>query len=340
MAAVVFVVLAAVLALTSVPFVAWAPGGAYDVFAEGQDGQSVVSVAGVPVNPTPGRLSLTTISVTRVDSQLTLPEALLAHLLPDREVLPRAAIYAPGQSAEEVKQEETQMMAASQREAIVAALRQAGVPVSEMPVVSGVTTSGPAYRSMLPGDLIVAVDQFPVATPDEVRKRIRAHQVGDKVVFSVLRNKQPLDVTITTQPSNADPGVPAVGMRFEVGYSYDADIKINVDPVIGGPSAGLVFALAIYDKITPSPLIDGRNVAGTGTITAAGDVGAIGGIREKISAAQSVGATLFLVPAANCEDVRGVSTSMRLIKVTSLRDAITSLRAAKAPDAVLPSCDV
>ncbi len=336
--AVVFVAMAALLALVPVPFVSWAPGSAYDVLGE-RDGQPVVSISGIPVSPVSGRLNLTTVSVTRVDASLSLPEALLAHLLADREVLPRQAIYPPGQSSEEVKQQESQMMVDSQRDAIVAALREAGVPVSEMPAVSAVTMNGPSYRQMEPGDLIVAVDQFPVATPDEVRKRIQAHKVGDKILFSVLRNKVAMDVTVTAQASNNNPGMPAVGMRFSTGYSFDADVKVNIDPAIGGPSAGLVFALAIYDKITPSALIDGRNIAGTGTITASGDVGAIGGIREKIVAARSAGASIFLVPAPNCDDVKGLETTTKLIPVTNLRGAITALIAAKDPSATLPTCD-
>lgn len=337
-AAVVFVAMAAVLALSPVPFVAWAPGGAYNVLGD-RDGKPVLSISGVPVSDTPGQLSLTTVSVTRVDSSLSLPEALLAHMLSDREVLPRQAIYPPGQSAEEVKQEESQLMVGSQRDAIVAALREAGVPVAEMPVVSAVITSGPAYRQMQPGDLIVAVDQFPVKSPDDVRQRIISHKVGDSIVFSVLRNKAYVDVTVKAQAANNDPSVPAVGMRFTTGYSYNAEVSINIDPAIGGPSAGLVFALAIYDRITPQALIGDRSVAGTGTITAAGDVGAIGGVREKIAAAQRAGATLFLVPSGNCDDVSGVNTTMKLIKVTSLRDAIASLRAATDPAATLPACN-
>ena len=96
-----------------------------------------------------------------------------------------------------------------------------------------------------------------------------------------------------------------MGITLATGYRYDPEISFDLGQQIGGPSAGLVFALAIYDKITNGPLLAGRHFAGTGTITPDGDVQAIGGIQEKISAAQKAGATAFFVPASNCRDLDG-----------------------------------
>ena len=110
------------------------------------------------------------------------------------------------------------------------------------------------------------------------------------------------------------------------GYRYDPKISFDLGQQIGGPSAGLVFALAIYDKITDGPLLAGRHIAGTRKITPDGDVQAIGGIQEKIAAAQKSGAAAFFVPAANCRDLAGVRTPMSLIKVATLEDAIKSVQ--------------
>jgi PDZ domain-containing protein len=115
------------------------------------------------------------------------------------------------------------------------------------------------------------------------------------------------------------------------GYQYTPSVQFSVDPNVGGGSGGLMFALAVYDKITPGDLLGGRTVAGTGTISADGTVGAIGGIQEKIAGAQAAGAKVFFVPAQNCDDTKGASTTMTLVKVSTLSDAINALPLALDP---------
>jgi PDZ domain-containing protein len=160
------------------------------------------------------------------------------------------------------------------------------------------------------------------------------------VRFVVIRNKVQTDVTVTTVESNVQSDVPVVGITLGTGYRYDPEISFDLGQQIGGPSAGLVFALAIYDKITDGPLLAGRHLAGTGKITPNGDVEAIGGIQEKIAAAQKSGAIAFFVPAANCRDLQDVRTSMALIKVGTLRDAIKAVKAldVSGDTNVLPHC--
>jgi PDZ domain-containing protein len=156
----------------------------------------------------------------------------------------------------------------------------------------------------------------------------------------VWRNGVLTEVTVTTVQSSSQPGVPIVGITVDPGYKYTPRISFDLGQRIGGPSAGLVFALAIYDKITAGPLLAGRHVAGTGTITPNGDVGAIGGIQEKIGSAEKQGATTFLVPAANCDDLAGLSSKMKLIKVATLDDAVSALQLLDTPDGAAhePTC--
>jgi PDZ domain-containing protein len=340
--AIIFVSMAAILAVTGVPFVAWSPGATLDILGE-RDGKPVIEISGVRTFDTSGQLNLTTVAVTRADAVLSLPEALLSQLLPDREVLPREAVYPAGQSPETIKEQDILAMATSQQDAIVAALRAAGEKVIERPMVSAVVRSGPAEGKLEPGDLILKVDQSDVETVEDVRQLITAHNVGESVTFTVIRDRQIVDnVTVLTQASNTTPTGPVVGVVWETGYSYDPRITINVDPGIGGPSAGLVFAVGIYDQLTSDDLIGDRIVAGTGTITTSGDVGSIGGIREKIAGARGIKATLFLVPAGNCDDIVGVDAGgMTLVKVETLSDAISALeRSLVDPSAELPRCDV
>jgi Lon-like protease len=129
------------------------------------------------------------------------------------------------------------------------------------------------------------------------------------------------------------------GITIGNGYEYQPRISFDLGEQIGGPSAGLVFSLAIYDKITPGALLDGRRVAGTGTIDAEGRVGSIGGIQQKIAAAQSGGASVFLVPAPNCGDLEGVRTDLELVKVSTMHDAIDALDSLRAGGTkALPRC--
>jgi PDZ domain-containing protein len=342
--AALFVVLAVLIAVLPVPFVAWSPGGTRDTLGAVK-GQPIISVEGIPTYPTTGQLDLTIVSGTAADSRLTLMEALAAYWLPNRDTLPRDSVYPPGRSADEVQRAETQMMDSSQSDAVVAALRSAGQPVREMPVVSSVTVGGPSYQRLQPGDLVESVDGVATPSQDSVRRQIRTHQPGAKVVFAVLRNKVRRMVDVQTVASNAQPDSAVVGISVGQGYYYTPVIRFDLGQQLGGPSAGMVFALAIYDKITPGDLLGKLHVAGTGRIGPDGRVGSIGGVQQKIASADAAGATVFLVPAANCRDVAGVSTDVRLIRVATLTEAIGAIRtvAAQPPGSSLdgvttPSC--
>lgn len=336
--ALIFVAMAAVLAVTSVPFVSWSPGGTYDIYAE-SEGDPIIDVSGISTHETSGELRITTVAVTSANGRITFPEALLSYLLPDRQVLPREAVYPAGQSADDIDQENAEAMVSSQQSAIVAALRAAGIGVVEYPMVSVVISGGPAENHLEPGDLITSIDGGEVSSVTELRELIAEHTVGDSVVFEVLRNGEPMSVTLQTQASNTTPTGSVVGVGWVAGYDDDADITLNIDTSIGGPSAGLIFAVGIFDSITSQDLLQDRTVAGTGEIGTDGVVGGIGGIVEKISGAESSGASIFLVPEANCPDIQGVSSSMKLVKVSTLSDAIAALRIAKDSDAELPACD-
>ena len=328
--ALLFVALAAVVSLVPVPFVSWSAGATVNLF-EPDDGQPRVDIQGITTYPTTGQLRLTTVSVTRADSKLTLPEALLSYWLSAREVLPRDAVFPAGASVDDIRAREAQMMDTSQSAAVAAGLRAAGKKVVEYPMVVGVSNGSPADGRLKPGDFILRVDNKVVNTTEAVRAAINAHQVGDAIMFTVLRERQQHNETITSVASNADPTTPVVGINLTVGYFYAPSVTFRISGDIGGPSAGLVFALAVYDAITPDNLIDGRSVAGTGTITGDGTVGGIGGIQEKVAGAEAAGSTVFLVPAVNCADVRGLATAVRLVRVATLAEAIEALNALEDP---------
>jgi PDZ domain-containing protein len=337
--ALAFVGLAILLVVMPVPFVSWSPGGTRDILGE-VDKEPIIQISGIETHPTTGQLDMTIVAITPADARLSLPQALISYWLPHRDTLPRDAVYAPGKSAEQVNSEDLDQMETAQDDAVVAALRADKQPVIEMPAVYSVTIGGPAHTKLLPGDLVVSVDG--VATPSEgkVRQEIQRHQIGQKVTFVVLRQKVRTTVEVITAESTTQTDVPVVGITLGTGYRYEPEISFDFGQRIGGPSAGLVFALAIYDKITEGPLLNGRHVAGTGSITPTGSVGGIGGIQEKIAAAENAGASVFLVPAANCDDLDGVRTDLTLIRVGTLGDAISAIETLNSPDGAetVPLC--
>ena len=327
---VVFIALAAAIAFAPIPFVAWTPGATYNVLGA-TDGTPVIQIDGISTYNTTGEIRMTTVSQTRSDASLSLPEALFDYVMPHRDVLPRDLIYAPGKSASQVEDDEKTLMSDAQSDAKVAALRAADQPVQELPMVTSVRVSGPSNDKLQPGDLVLMVDNVTVTSSADVVARIKDKGVGQKVVIQVQRQNARLSVTIDTVGSSSDGRVATIGANLDTGYSYAPSIKLNVDPNVGGGSGGLMMALAIYDKITPGDMLGGRVIAGTGTISATGIVGAIGGIQEKISGAEAAGAKVFFVPADNCQDTIGVTSSMTLVKVSTLKEAIAALPLALDP---------
>ncbi len=209
-------------------------------------------------------------------------------------------------------------------------------PVTEMPAVYSVTVGGPAYKKLLPGDLVVSVDDVVNPDRDTIIQQIRTHKVGERIDL----HGHPAQGRDQGRHHRLRVEQHAVGITLGPGYRYAPQISFDFGQRIGGPSAGLVFALAIYDKITDGALLGGRHVAGTGSITPDGEVGAIGGIQEKIAGAEKAGATVFLVPAGNCDDVTGVRTDMTLVKVDTLTQAVSALETLNSPDpsTPLPAC--
>ena len=326
LSSVAFLALALVLAVVPVPYIAWSPGGTVDLAGTNANGEPALQVEGLPTTPLNGEVRLTTVSQTRVDSHVGLFEALFSHAMPHRDVLPRKFIYPAGKSDAEVKAKDLQLMTSAQADAVVAALRAAGQPVSELPMVIGVSLSGPALNRLQPGDMITKVDGRAVQTVTDISTGIQAHRVGEPVVFTVERNGKEEMVTVTSVAAPNNPQQPYIGFRLGVGYRYSPTITYGIDPNIGGPSAGLMFALAIYDLIVQDDLLNGRKVAGTGGISPEGTVHPIGGIQEKIRGAEKAGAQVFLVPEPNCNDLAGLTTSMELVKADTLREAIGGLQ--------------
>jgi Lon-like protease len=305
-----------------IPMVALGPGPTYDTL-DAVGGVSVVDVKGLQTYPTSGHLNMTTVAVT---DQLTLFSALAYWASAGRQVVPRSTVYAPEKSDAQVQEENTEQFAASESNAEVAALTQLHMPTRV--VVGEFTDGSPAAAALKVGDEIDTVAGKPVDSPTAVADALVDTKPGQSVAVDYRRDGQQgvADVVLGSSPDRPQ-GLLGVRPGIE---PRDGDITISLGD-IGGPSAGLMFALSVVDKLTPGEITGGRFVAGTGTITQDGQVGPIGGIPFKMAAARTAGATVFLVPAANCTEAASAAPSgLQLVKVATLTDAVAGLDALRA----------
>jgi PDZ domain-containing protein len=320
------VVLVFALNFYRLPVVALTPGPAEDVLA-----RIKVQGGSAKVYDSKGKLYLTSVGI---DDDVRFYEALLDLANRDVELRPRAELFPDGDSSNEIDRENVQLMDQSKRIAQVVALRELGYKVEPSGVeVGGVVRGTPADGRLEAGDHILRVDGRAVASIDQVRAAITSHRSGEQVAFLVARDDARTRVAVRVAAAD---GQPRVGVELrELFEELPVEVTIETEN-IGGPSAGLMFALAVIDRLTPQDLTGGRRIAGTGEISIDREVLPIGGVAEKLVAARRQGATVFLIPAGNCPDVRGrVPAGLRLVRVATLDDALRFLR---QPDAPAPGC--
>ncbi|MGI9196503.1 MAG: YlbL family protein [Candidatus Nanopelagicales bacterium] len=323
--------------LLPVPFIVVSPGPTFNTIGD-VDGVPLVEISDTTTYPTTGALDMTTIREEgEPRSTLTVYEALAAWIDPDRAVLPRELLYGDEETGEQVEQRNAIMFSTSQSNAIAAAMGALGKPVIEDVVVTAVVEGTPAFGVLDAGELILKVDGKDVTKPEDVVDQVRARPVGSTLVFTVQRDGKPTDVEVVSAPKPDEPAVPYVGITVGVNYRAEFPIRFTLED-IGGPSAGMMFALAIVDKLSPEDLSDGGHVAGTGTIDPTGAVGAIGGIRQKLAGARGAGATLFLMPQVHCEEAAGhIPDGLTVVPVSTLQDSLDALAAWRAGQS-LPQC--
>ena len=331
-----FVALGLYMAVSPLPFVTYAPGLTINVLGDNGD-KPIISVEGHKTFRDEGQLRMTTVSVTQRDAKLDLLTLMQAWHSRDDAVYPYSVQYGGGGSQQQDTEEGQVEMIRSQDSAIAAALRELGYPVHPALEVLAVTPDMPADGKLKPRDVVRRFNGERVTAATQLAKLIEKVPDGKSVPITVVRKGKPVTMHVT--PTTKD-GHRLIGVTLGIGYTFPFKVSVNISDVIGGPSAGLMFALSIYDTLTPGSLTSGGTVAGTGTIDGAGHVGEIGGIQQKIAGAREAGAQLFLVPPANCPDAMTADHgSMRLAKAATLKVAISELEAwGKDHDAPLPQC--
>jgi PDZ domain-containing protein len=323
-----------VAVVAPVPYVALTPGPTLNTL--GVSGSSpLIQIKGHATYPTSGHLNMVTVSfMGGPGTRFNIFAALRAWLSPSDAVVPEQEIFTPGQTPQQVARQDTEQMASSEQTAQAAALCQLNISFKTVDTIQSTVKGMPAADRLQAGDVIAAIDGKPVTCRADAGTLIKARRPGAPVQLTILRHGRTEHIRLATV--NAQ-GTPEIGVQLVESFVFPFPVTISIGN-IGGPSAGLMFALGIIDKITPDNLTGGRFIAGTGEIEANGTVDPIGGIQQKMVGARAAGATIFLAPAANCADAAGaVPAGMRLIKVSSLAGAIAALEALKAGQPV-PSC--
>ncbi len=336
--------------LIKVPYSEMSPGPTVNTLGD-HDGEPVLQISGHKTYPTTGNLNMTTVRVTSADYKMNLAEAVYGWLAHDNIVVPHDTLYPDGKTEQQSTQENAEEFSQSQESAKVAALRQLKLPVKSQVVVSTVIKGDPAEGKLHAGDVIKKVDGKPVKEMTDVAKLVTKHKPGERVTFTIVpvkeaaaaekSGKEPTrteDITMTTKKADrADRAIVGIQAGTDHTFPFTIDIKLAD---VGGPSAGLMFALGIVDKLTPDDLTGGKFVAGTGTIDDKGKVGPIGGIEMKTVGAREKGAQYFLTPKGNCAAAASdIPDGLTLVKVDTIADAVKSLKKISEGDTdSLPSC--
>ncbi|MFV0493789.1 PDZ domain-containing protein [Mycobacterium sp.] len=325
------VVFGVLLAVVTVPFVSLGPGPTFDTLGE-VDGKQVVQIEGTETHPTTGHLNMTTVSQR---DGLSLGEAITLWISGQEQLVPRDLVYPPGKSRDEVDKANDADFKNSEDSAEYAALGYLKYP--EAVTVASVSDEGPSSGKLKPGDAIDAVDRQPVADIEQFTTLLKGTKPGQVVTIDYRRKNEPAGVAEITLGSNEDRDYGFMGVAVLNAPWAPFEVDFNLAN-IGGPSAGLMFSLAVVDKLTSGDLVGSTFVAGTGTINVDGKIGPIGGITHKMAAARAAGATVFLVPAKNCyEAVSDIPSGLNLVKVETLDSAVDALHAMTS-GAAMPSC--
>jgi PDZ domain-containing protein len=345
-ALVVALVALVVLTFLPSPYVIQRPGPVYDTLGTATDKEGdevpLIKIEGADTFKTAGTLDLTTVQV--VGNRERTPswfELALAWMDSSRAVVPLDSVFPEGVTTEQRDERNATLMVDSQHEATAAALNELGYDTGAQVTVVDAVTDSPADGTLEPDDVITAIGGTTVDSAGQLREAVQ-DAAGDPVTLTILRDGAEKTVEVTPE-KHVEGGVTTwlIGVTLRTDYDFPIDVTIQLDNV-GGPSAGMMFALGIIDTLTEGELNGGENVAGTGTIDAAGTVGPIGGIRQKLYGARDAGAEYFLAPASNCDEVVGhVPDGLQVIRTATLDESLAALEViADGGDVdALPTCE-
>lgn len=258
-------------------------------------------------------------------------ERLLPFLRPDgSSLVDRSQVVPPDSSFEQRRREGRQEMARSEEVAAAVALKQAGFDVRTDPqgaLVEGVASDVPAAAVLDPGDVIVRANGAVVRTPDGLRRALSSVAPGATVRLTVRHGGSLAQRNVRTVESPSRPGRAIIGIRVAQAADVKLPVKVQIDlGNVGGPSAGLPFALDVLQELGYD--VDrGLKVAATGEIELDGTVAPIGGVKQKVFGARRAGVDVILVPAGdNAAEARRYAGNLRVVPVRSFQQALSALR--------------
>jgi Lon-like protease len=323
------------LAFVPSPYVVEVPGPTFDTLGATDAGELIV-VEGAPTYPTEGELRLLTVAYFGDPQRpLSWVDVAQAYVDPADSIIPMDVAYPPSVTLQQANEAGQIEMRNSQSAAIAAALIHQGEDVQSDVRIAGVIAGSPADGVLREGDRILRVNGETAYDVWSIRAAIAAAPGASS--FEVERDGQPLTVEVTPAV-DGEARIVGIYPSNEFTFPFQVDIQL---PNVGGPSAGMMFALGIIDELTPGAMTAGTRWAGTGTISALGDVGPIGGIVQKMHGALDAGATHFLAPAANCADVVGhIPDGLTVFSAATLDEAVAAIEAVamNADTSALPTC--
>ena len=324
------------LAVLPAPYAIRSPGPTQDTLGE-VNGTPLISITGADVYPATGQLRLTTVSVAGGPGfPVNVAQVVQGWLGRNQSVQPADEVFPPNQTQEESQQQGQAEMISSQENATVAALTALGYEVPATLTVAGTSDGTGAAGVVQKDDVITGIDGTTVVSYQDLIDKLAATEPGATVDLTVQRAGTTKTLSVVTTDRD---GKAVLGVFLDPTFDFPVNVQIKIDD-IGGPSAGTMFALGIMDLLTPDDEAGGQSIAGTGTISVVGDVGAIGGIEQKMAGAKRDGATWFLAPADNCADAaRAIPRGLHVVKVTTLQDAWAAVKAIGAGTGeTLPTC--
>jgi PDZ domain-containing protein len=296
-------------------FYAYLPGPVRNV-------DDLIDVSGADTYSSEGELLMTTVSV---DLEVTFVDWVSASFDSHSTVVDRDSVTG-GNSFEDLQKQQLEAMDQSKQHAQEVAFTALGIahPTSNGVRIVQFVAEAPAAEVLRAGDVITKIDGAPVETSCEVGSVVGKLEPGSQVSVTVRRGSRTrtFEVDTLTDPQDSASAIIGVGLQ-DIDYRFDPGVKVDVESgEIAGPSAGLMFTLALYDRLTPEDLTDGKRIAGTGTIACDGQVGPIGGIEQKIAGAEGAGAEVFLAPAGNFEAAQAAAEDIKVVRVSTFDDAV------------------
>lgn len=305
--------------LVPMPLVETAPGTATSI-------PPLIEIDDADTTDIDGDLALLTVFLR----QPTLYETLQAWASPVREIDALEQVFPPGVDRDEYFRVQRRQFTRSFDIAAAVGVDAAGreVDLGTAAYVAQVLPGGPSDGTLEPGDRFVTVEGERLDTSEELLDVVVGARSGDELEVTVERGERTLGLTVTAGQV-AGMEQPGLGVLVET-VANDIELPFAVEmsrkTTIGGPSAGLMIALTVYDLLDEENLVAGRQIVGTGTISAEGRVGRIGGIEEKVEAAEQAGATLMLVPADQLTRAQSVADDLEVVGVATLDEALAALR--------------